>query len=504
MTMSGKDKEPEAILTEWRLKGNQAFAKGDLREAEECYTSGLNCVSPNEKSMACIEAMVLCYSNRAAARMHLGRMREALVDCMAALALEPESHKVQLRAANCYLELGEIEEATKYFMKLKLQSSLGVHLDRKLVTEAFDGLQKAVQVSDYMDQTALLLQEKTSVDAERALEVISKGLSISHHSDKLIEMKAEALLKMQKYEDVIELCEQTLDSAQKNSIPVSAGGTKSSAISPVRLWRWRLISKSYFYLGKLEEALELLQKQEQAGLITEKCVTVSELLRHKTAGNEAFQSERYSDAVRHYTCAISGNDVSRPFAAICICNRATTYKALGEIAEAIADCSLAMALDGDYPKAIYRRASLHEMIRNYRQAINDLQRYLSLLQKKYSEDKATEIEISEARLRLSRIKQEAMKDVPLDMYLILGVRKSATAMDIKNAYHRASLRHHPDKAGQLLGRSGIGDGGLWKEIAKEVHKDADILFKLIGNAYAVLQDPVLRSRFDREEEKRKA
>lgn len=33
------------------------------------------------------------------------------------------------------------------------------------------------------------------------------------------------------------------------------------------------------------------------------------------------------------------------------------------------------------------------------------------------------------------------------------------------------------------------DDAIWKEIAEEVHKDADRLFKIIGEAYAVLSDP---------------
>lgn len=41
---------------------------------------------------------------------------------------------------------------------------------------------------------------------------------------------------------------------------------------------------------------------------------------------------------------------SRPFAAVCYCNRAAAYKALGQITDAIADCSLAIALDGNYLK----------------------------------------------------------------------------------------------------------------------------------------------------------
>lgn len=46
------------------------------------------------------------------------------------------------------------------------------------------------------------------------------------------------------------------------------------------------------------------------------------------------------------------------------------------------------------------------------------------------------------------------------------------------------------QAGQFLTRSDSGDDSLWKEIAEEVHKDTDRLFKMIGEAYAVLSDPV--------------
>ncbi|KHN07337.1 DnaJ like subfamily C member 7 [Glycine soja] len=88
---------------------------------------------------------------------------------------------------------------------------------------------------------------------------------------------------------------------------------------------------------------------------------------------------------------------------------------------------------------------------------------------------------------------------------IRGIKSADTATDIKKAYHKAALRHHPDKAGQLLARSEVGDEGqLWKEISQEVYKDADKLFKMIGEAYAVLSDPAKRSEYDLEEEIRKA
>lgn len=56
------------------------------------------------------------------------------------------------------------------------------------------------------------------------------------------------------------------------------------------------------------------------------------------------------EAIEHYTAAISSSVESRPFAAICFCNRAAAHQALGQIVDAIADCSLAIALDRNYTK----------------------------------------------------------------------------------------------------------------------------------------------------------
>ncbi|KAL7189846.1 hypothetical protein ACSBR1_039473 [Camellia fascicularis] len=47
---------------------------------------------------------------------------------------------------------------------------------------------------------------------------------------------------------------------------------------------------------------------------------------------------------------VSSNIKSRPFAAICFCHRAAAHQSLGQIADAIADCSLAIVLDGSYSK----------------------------------------------------------------------------------------------------------------------------------------------------------
>lgn len=77
----------------------------------------------------------------------------------------------------------------------------------------------------------------------------------------------DLLLQLQRYEDAIKLCEQSLCFAEKNCIAESdivktdASGFQSHSF--VRLWRWCLITKALFYLGKFEAALDTVGKLVQ-------------------------------------------------------------------------------------------------------------------------------------------------------------------------------------------------------------------------------------------------
>ncbi|XP_006654330.3 uncharacterized protein LOC102708337 isoform X2 [Oryza brachyantha] len=499
----------------WRTSGNQAYANGHFATAEEYYTRGINSISGLGSSGCCSHALMLCYSNRAATKMSLGRMREALQDCLIATSIDSTFLKAKVRAANCQLALGDLEDAaTTYTTCLKSSKTSGS--DIKMFAEASDGLERVQRVADWISKSKELLKKRTVPEATLALELISSALRISSHSDKLMEMKAEALLTLRKYEDVIQLCQETVVSAEKNS---SASETTECS---GRLWRTYLICKTYFLLGKLEDALELLNKHQQVinvkesdGKTSQECfsslsTTIRELLSHKAAGNEAFQARRYSEAVEQYSAALACNGDSRPFSAVCFCNRAAAYQALGQVTDAIADCSLAMVLDATYPKAISRRATLYEMIRDYGQAANDLRKLISLLEKQPNKSGLSpkalnkHSDLKQARARLLSVEDEAKRDTPLNLYLILGIEPSCSPADIKKAYRKAALRHHPDKAAQLLVRNEMPDDGFWRDVAKEVYADADHLFKAIGEAYNVLSDSDKRQEYDIEENLRNA
>ena len=63
-----------------------------------------------------------------------------------------------------------------------------------------------------------------------------------------------------------------------------------------------------------------------------------------------------------------------------------------------------------------------------------------------------------------------------DFYEILGVDKNATAAEIKKAYRKKAIEHHPDK--------NPGDA------------KAEELFKKAAEAYEVLSDPDKKARYD--------
>ena len=64
-----------------------------------------------------------------------------------------------------------------------------------------------------------------------------------------------------------------------------------------------------------------------------------------------------------------------------------------------------------------------------------------------------------------------------DYYEVLGVARDASDQDLKSAYRKLALKHHPDR--------------------NQHEPDAEDKFKEAAEAYAVLSDPDKRARYDR-------
>ena len=70
-----------------------------------------------------------------------------------------------------------------------------------------------------------------------------------------------------------------------------------------------------------------------------------------------------------------------------------------------------------------------------------------------------------------------MSDKP-DYYEVLGLTRAASDADLKKAYRRLAVRHHPDKN-------------------PDNPEEAATMFKLVAEAYEALSDPDTRALYDR-------
>merc|ERR1712045_234607 len=91
-------------------------------------------------------------------------------------------------------------------------------------------------------------------------------------------------------------------------------------------------------------------------------------------------------------------------------------------------------LDPNYTKAALRRAKCYMETEQYEEAIRDYERILK-------SDKSN----MEYRQLLQEAKLELKKSKRKDYYKILGVEKSANEDEIKKAYRKRAMVHHPDR-----------------------------------------------------------
>lgn len=112
---------------------------------------------------------------------------------------------------------------------------------------------------------------------------------------------------------------------------------------------------------------------------------------------------------------------------------------------------------------------LHYSLENFEESVKDYEKAL-----KYEKTMEIKNLLKDAKLQLKKSKRK-------DYYKILGVPKSATEDEIKKAYRKRALVHHPDRHANAT------------EAEK---KEQEKKFKEVGEAYTVLSDANKKSRYD--------
>ena len=189
------------------------------------------------------------------------------------------------------------------------------------------------------------------------------------------------------------------------------------------------------------------QRVANAPLLSEDPAVASE--QAKAAGNEAFKAADFGLAVTHYTTSLSAKPTAVVYA-----NRAMARLKLRQHAEAEADCSQAIALDGQYMKAFQRRAAARRALGRLLPAVEDAEAALRL-------EPGSKV-LRDERASLVREYQEAAKINPTALPVALHIRPLPAAAPSAPPPETAAAAPPPEaapaEAPPAAARQASGDG----------------------------------------------
>ncbi|XP_066149150.1 protein unc-45 homolog B [Euwallacea fornicatus] len=98
---------------------------------------------------------------------------------------------------------------------------------------------------------------------------------------------------------------------------------------------------------------------------------IMECEKYKEQGNDAFKTERWDEAVKYYSKAISGVKGEPKELAIYYKNRAAAHLKLEDFEKTLQDCDRSLEICPNDPKALFRRCQALESLQRYEEAFRD-------------------------------------------------------------------------------------------------------------------------------------
>ncbi|XP_039129804.1 uncharacterized protein LOC120265915 [Dioscorea cayenensis subsp. rotundata] len=234
------------------------------------------------------------------------------------------------------------------------------------------------------------------------------------------------------------------------------------------------------------------------------------LLRRRAAAIAALDANLPNESVRHFSKILDGRrSVPQAFAAYCFVGRASAYRAAGRLAEAIADCNRALALDPASIPALRERADLLEAVRSHADCLHDLD-HLKLLYDSILRDQKlpgpawkphydvryrdipSNLRTLTARIQLLRLRVAAGEGSNVDYYALIGVRRGCSRSELERAHRLLSLKHRPDKAGGFVDRlEFVEEHRELDEIRDQARMSALLLYRLLQKGYSSIMATVM-------------
>jgi DnaJ family protein C protein 7 len=193
------------------------------------------------------------------------------------------------------------------------------------------------------------------------------------------------------------------------------------------------------------------------------------LLQKMEDGNKAYNEGRFSEAYSTYTEALKLEPKNNLANMKLFYNRALVCSRLSRLTEAVADCSSALEISENNQHVLLLRARCYMDLGEFDKSVRDYK-------------KAFEIDKSQGTRKLLEDAKSALKNSERkDYYSIFGVNKNASADEIKKAYRKKALIHHPDRH---------------MNASEADRKEQEKKFKEVGAAFEILSSPQKRARYD--------
>uniref|UniRef100_A0A1A9W699 J domain-containing protein n=1 Tax=Glossina brevipalpis TaxID=37001 RepID=A0A1A9W699_9MUSC len=430
-------KNIEAIGEESRKLGNEQYAAKNYQSALKFYS----------------DAIFLCprssayYVNRAATYMMISNYNSALNDARSAIRLDPNFEKAYVYIVRCYVAKGNItgiERAIEKLQELNPQSNAVNH--EKQILQKLRQLEETIQ-SNYDAKYYRI-----------ALHYLDSAIKLAPACSRYSLLKAECLAFLGRCNEAVDIAIRIIKFNKNSADAIYVRGL------------------CFYYTDNLDKgnkyfavALQLDPDHEKAKEMRNKCKTLKDM---KERGNMLFKSGHYCDAHNIYTEALKIDTLNKEINSKLLFNRALVNSKLDNTYEAIVDCTYALEINPQYLKALLLRARCYNIMEKYEECVNDYEAAFQI-------EKTDEIKklLLDAKSALKKSKRK-------DYYKILGVPKNANNDEIKKAYHKKALMHHPDRHNNS---------------SADKRKDEELKFKEIGEAYAILSDVQKKLRYDNEQ-----
>jgi tetratricopeptide (TPR) repeat protein len=327
--------DPEEI----KKVGNDQYKKGNFAEALSLYDRAIQ-LSPGQASY---------HSNRAAALTGLGRLAEAVQECEKAIKLDSSSVRAHQRLATLCLRLGRLEGAKKH-----LQIAAQQHIDMGDMQRVVEKVEKHLQ-NCYNARSAA---NWSAVVREMDAAIVAGADS----APQLFALKAEAFLKLHKYEEADIL----LTTAHK----IESGLSKSTSIQ-ADIRTLLVQAQVDMTLGRFEGAVTAAEKavyfDPQNAEASHTLKRARAVAAARTTGNDLYKAGRVQEASVAYSEGLQYD----PTNAILLCNRAACRSKLGHYEKAVEDCNAALDAQPYYTKALLRRAHSYSKMERWDQSLKD-------------------------------------------------------------------------------------------------------------------------------------